>query len=96
MLLVHQSQWELTLFCPARARDAAPCEHIDGPLGVRALEMARVAMRVRDLKKLEVGDLVPLGALESALLRINGRPVLAAEPGRADGQRSIRVFDRVR
>ena len=59
-------------------------------------EMARVAMRVRDLKKLEVGDLVPLGALESALLRINGRPVLAAEPGHADGQRSIRVLDRVR
>jgi len=59
-------------------------------------EMARVAMRVRDLKKLEVGDLVPLGALESALVRINGRPVLAAEPGHADGQRSIRVLDRVR
>lgn len=59
-------------------------------------EMARVAMRVRDLKKLEVGDLVPLGALDSALLRINGRPVLAAEPGHADGQRSVRVLDRVR
>jgi flagellar motor switch protein FliM len=59
-------------------------------------EMARVAMRVRDLKKLEVGDLVPLGALDSALLRINGRAVLAAEPGHADGQRSVRVLDRVR
>lgn len=59
-------------------------------------EMARVAMRVRDLKKLDVGDLVPLGALDSALLRINGRAVLAAEPGHADGQRSVRVLDRVR
>ena len=39
---------------------------------------------------------VPLGALDSALLRINGRAVLAAEPGHADGQRSVRVLDRVR
>jgi flagellar motor switch protein FliM len=59
-------------------------------------EMARVAMRVRDLKKLEIGDLVPLGALDSALLRVNGRAILAAEPGHADGQRSVRVLDRVR
>lgn len=59
-------------------------------------EMARVAMRVRDLKKLGVGDLVPLGALNSAVVRVNGRSVLQAEPGHADGQRSVRVLDRVR
>lgn len=58
-------------------------------------EMARVPMRVRDLKRLAVGDLVPLGSLDSALLRVNGRPVLAAEPGHANGQRSVRVLDRV-
>jgi flagellar motor switch protein FliM len=59
-------------------------------------EMARVPMRVRDLKKLEIGDLVPLGSLEGALMRINGRALLLAEPGHANGQRSVRVLDRVR
>lgn len=67
------------------------------PLEVEVVaEMARVPMRVRDLKKLEIGDLVPLGALEGALMRVNGRALLLAEPGHANGQRSVRVLDRVR
>lgn len=55
-------------------------------------EMARLPMRVRDLRALSIGDLVPLGALDGALLRVNGREVLVGEPGHANGQRSVRVI----
>jgi flagellar motor switch protein FliM len=54
-------------------------------------EMARLPMRVRDLHLLRVGDLVPLGPVDGALIRINGRALFQGEPGHANGQRSIRV-----
>jgi flagellar motor switch protein FliM len=59
-------------------------------------EVARLPMRVRDLRGLEVGDLVPLGPVHDALVRVNGRPLLSVEPGHANGQRSVRVLRRVR
>ena len=59
-------------------------------------EVARLPMRVRDLRGLEVGDLVPLGPVKDALMRVNGQPMLSVEPGHANGQRSVRVLGRIR
>ena len=58
-------------------------------------EMARLPMRVRDLKNLKVGDLIPLGPLTGVLMRINGKNVLVGEPGHANGQRSVRIMKRI-
>lgn len=57
-------------------------------------EMARLTMRVRDLKQLEVGDLIPLGRLDTATLRVNGKAVWLGEPGHSNGQRCIKVKKR--
>lgn len=54
-------------------------------------EMARLPMRVRDLHRLRIGDLVPLGPITGALVRVNGRAIFRGEPGHQNGQRSIRV-----
>lgn len=54
-------------------------------------EVARLPMRVRDLHRLRVGDLVPLGPIDGALVRVNGRAIFQGEPGHQNGQRSIRV-----
>lgn len=59
-------------------------------------EVARLPMRVKDLRGLEVGDVVPLGPVHDAIVRVNGRPLLSVEPGHANGQRSVRVLGRVR
>ena len=58
-------------------------------------EVARLPMRVRDLRVLEVGDLVPLGPVRDAVVRVNGRPLLSVEPGHANGQRSVRLLNRL-
>lgn len=58
-------------------------------------EMARVPMRVRDLRNLRAGDLLPLGPLDAAKVRVNGRALLQGEPGAANGQRSIRVRKKI-
>jgi len=58
-------------------------------------EMARVPMRVRDLRNLRAGDLLPLGPLDAAKVRVNGRALLQGEPGVANGQRSIRVRKKI-
>jgi flagellar motor switch protein FliM len=55
-------------------------------------EMARLPMRVRDLRALRHGDLLPMGALQGAILRVNDRPVVIGEAGHANGQRSVRVL----
>ena len=58
-------------------------------------EMARLPMRVRDLRKLRVGDLLPLGPLTGALIRINGKNIMIGEPGHANGQRSVRIIKKI-
>jgi flagellar motor switch protein FliM len=58
-------------------------------------EMARVPMRVRDLRNLQAGDLLPLGPFDAAKVRVNGRALLQGEPGVANGQRSIRVRKKI-
>ena len=58
-------------------------------------EMARLPMRVRDIRALRVGDLLPLGPLTGALMRVNGRNVILGEPGHSNGQRSIRVIKKL-
>ena len=63
------------------------------PLEVELVgEMARLPMRVRDLRSLRAGDLLPMGALQGAVLRVNGKPVVIGEAGHANGQRSVRVL----
>jgi flagellar motor switch protein FliM len=57
-------------------------------------EMARLSMRVRDLRQLQVGDLIPLGRLDTATLRVNGKSVFLGEPGHANGQRCVRIKKR--
>ncbi len=57
-------------------------------------EMARLPMRVRDLQRLRIGDLVPLGPIDGAVVRVNGRTLFHGEPGHSNGQRSIRVGER--
>ncbi len=58
-------------------------------------EMARLPMRVRDLHGLQEGDLLPLGPIDAAVVRVNGRALLQGEPGHANGQRSIRIRKKV-
>lgn len=58
-------------------------------------EMARLPMRVKDLRKLRVGDLLPLGPLTGALIRINGKNIMVGEPGHANGQRSVRIIKKI-
>jgi len=58
-------------------------------------EMARLPMRVRDLHNLQSGDLLPLGPMDAATVRVNGRALLQGEPGHANGQRSIRIRKKI-
>ena len=59
-------------------------------------EMTRLSMRVKDLQRLEPGDVVPIGSMAQAVLRINGKAAFTGEPGHAHGQRSIRVLSRLK
>ena len=52
-------------------------------------------LRVQRLQRLQVGDTLELGALSNVTLRVGGRPTLLAEPGEADGLRSVRVCKRL-
>jgi flagellar motor switch protein FliM len=58
-------------------------------------EMARLPMRVRDLHNLQSGDLLPLGPMDAAVVRVNGRALMQGEPGHANGQRSIRIRKKI-
>ncbi len=55
-------------------------------------EMARLPMRIRDLRALQVGDILPLGALDGATIRVGDKPIIVAEAGHSNGQRSVRVI----
>jgi len=63
------------------------------PLPVVA-ELARTKMPLSDLRRLKVGDMLPLGSVREVTLRVGDRPALHAEPGEADGMRSVRITGR--
>ena len=58
-------------------------------------EFARMRMRVRELRGLRVGDIVPLGPTEGVLLRVNGKNVIRGDAGIQNGQRSVKVTERL-
>ena len=59
-------------------------------------ELARAKMPLSRLRGLQVGDVVDLGHLGDVTVRVGDKPSLFAEPGEADGMRSVRVRRRVR
>jgi len=80
-----------------KAKPSKPPEmHRVMPVEVEVVaEMARLPMRVRDLHNLQSGDLLPLGPMDAATVRVNGRALLQGEPGHANGQRSIRIRKKI-
>ncbi len=54
-------------------------------------ELARAKLPLSKLKKLAVGDVVDLGHLHHVVIRVGDKPSLLAEPGEADGMRSVRI-----
>lgn len=64
------------------------------PLPVVA-ELARTTVPLARLRALQVGDELPLGALNHVVVRVGDRPTLLAEPGEADGVRSVRIARRL-
>jgi len=64
------------------------------PLPVVA-ELARTKVPLSQLQALGVGDVLSLGSLREVTVRVGDRPTLHAEPGEADGMRSVRVTGRV-
>jgi len=59
-------------------------------------ELGRVPMRVRDLRALAVGDLIPVGRVGECQVRVNGKAVLSGEAGHTEGQRSVRIVRKAR
>jgi len=64
------------------------------PLPVVA-ELARQTVPLSKLQQLSVGDVLTLGSMSEVTVRVGDRPALHAEPGEADGMRSVRVKGRV-
>jgi len=58
-------------------------------------EMARVKLPVGKLRSLAVGDVIPLGRSRKAVIRVNERVVIEGEPGFTNGQRSIKVTEKL-
>lgn len=64
------------------------------PLPVVA-ELGRTTLPLARLRALRVGDELPLGALGQVVIRVGDRPTLLAEPGEADGVRSVKIARRL-
>jgi flagellar motor switch protein FliM len=79
------------------ARDAAVRQReraMDMHVQVSA-ELARVSLTLGELRKLAVGDIIPLGPSSNATLCVHDKPVLKAEPGQSDGYRSVRIIEKL-
>lgn len=83
--------------------DEAPPPPVRGPDLSRVMpvevdvvvELTSLRLTVNTLRNLEVGDVVPLGAMRSALVRVNGLPLFEGQAGAANGARSIKITRRI-
>ena len=83
--------------------DEAPPPVVRGPDLSRVMpvevelvvELTSMRLTVNELRALEVGDVVPLGSMRSALVRVNGLPLFEGQAGAANGARSIKITRRV-
>lgn len=59
------------------------------------VELARLTMPLGELKALEPGMELPLGAIHLVEARVDGVPTFVGEPGESRGQRSFRIAQRM-
>jgi flagellar motor switch protein FliM len=59
------------------------------------VEVARLSLQLHQLEHLQVGDEIPMGALQDAKAIINGRPTFIGEPGTKGSARSFRITRRL-
>ena len=89
------------LFGGAPSASDGPVESEEGLARVLALpveavaELARVPMTLSRIKGLEVGELIQLGDVRQAEVRVRDRPSLIVEAGVRDGVRCVRVVRNV-
>ncbi|CAN0460015.1 unnamed protein product, partial [Ectocarpus fasciculatus] len=60
------------------------------------VELTQLSLTVSKLRTLSAGDLVELGAMREALVKVNGLPLYEGEAGIANGVRCIKINRRVR
>lgn len=65
------------------------------PVPVEAVvELARITLPIGKVKSLEVGDLLPLGAVRNVTMRVGNKQLFVGEPGEQAGNRSMRIDKR--
>ncbi|HEU0277932.1 MAG TPA: flagellar motor switch protein FliM [Rhodanobacteraceae bacterium] len=77
--------------------DAAWTEHIAGQLRGSSIEMiaefVSIPSRIRQVRALKVGDVLPIDLPQAITARVDGVPVLACEYGSHQGQRALRIIE---
>lgn len=76
--------------------DAAWAQHMAGQLRESSVEMVAefvsIPSRIKQVRALQVGDVLPIDLPQSITARVDGVPVLACEYGSHKGQRALRVL----
>jgi flagellar motor switch protein FliM len=58
------------------------------------VELTRLKLTVNNLRALQVGEVVPLGTLRDAVVKVNGMPLFEGQAGVSNGVRSVRLVRR--
>ena len=58
------------------------------------VELTRIKLTVNRLRSLEVGEVVPLGSLRDAVVKVNGMPLFEGQAGVSGGARSVKLVRR--
>jgi flagellar motor switch protein FliM len=59
-------------------------------------EMARISMSIQELENLSVGDVLDVGPVRTAVMKINDHAVIEGKPGEVDGHRSVQIVRRLK
>jgi len=52
-------------------------------------------MSVNELHAMKIGDVLEVGPARTAVLKINGHPIMEGKPGEVEGHRSVQISRRL-
>lgn len=66
------------------------------PLEVEMVaEIAKLKMTISQIRALEIGQVLDVGPVRTATIKVNGLPLLQGKPGEVDGHRSVQIIRRI-
>ena len=66
------------------------------PLEVEMVaEIAKMKMSVAEIRNMVVGDVLDVGPVRTATIRVNGKAIMEGAPGEVDGHRSVQIKRRL-